>query len=252
MTTEAITSRDEPAGLVASSDQSPIIALFRQAIDKGADAAAAMETLYKLYAAERDHSSRLAFSRALTQFQSSCPPVPRTSKADILTKSGTKFSYAYADFEQIVETITPHLRDNGLSFSFDSACEADRLTCICTLRHVEGHCEQTAFSLPTASLSAMSLQQQVGAALTFAKRQSLVAILGLALTDPDPDAASDPTVLNQEQVADLSSLISEVNANMAKFLAYAGVSRLEEIRQADLNRLVIALRQRGRQQGGAR
>jgi len=105
----------------------PVFALFQQALDKGGEAVAAMETLYKLYAAEREHSARLGFSRALAAFQAECPPVPRSSKAEILTASGTKFGYAYADFEQIVETIGPHLRANGLSISFDSETDVDRL-----------------------------------------------------------------------------------------------------------------------------
>ncbi len=193
---------------------------------------------------ERDHSARLSFARALAAFQSQCPAVPRSSKAKIQTRAGTTFEYAYADFEQIVETITPHLRANGLSFSFDSEAEADKLRCVCRLTHIDGHGESSSFTLPTATASAMSAQQAVGAALTFAKRQALTAVLGLALTDPDPDGVADPTTIDEGQQADLRALVEEVGADMVKVLAYARVKDVSQIRVADLPSIVTALEAR--------
>ena len=220
---------------------SPVLALFQQALDKGADGANAMETLYRLYTAEREHTARLGFARALAAFQAECPPVPRTSSAKIATKSGTTFSYAYADFEQVVETIGPHLREHGLSFAFDSEMGTDRMTVSCTLRHVEGHSERSTFTLPTATASAMSAQQAAGAALSFGKRQALTAILGLALTDPDPDGAADPSTITEEQAANLRALVDETGAKLPKVLAYAGAETVEAIRAADYARVVAAI-----------
>jgi hypothetical protein len=238
----AVTELEEHRGELVPADASPaVFALFSQALEKGAEGAGAMETLYKLYTAEREHAARLAFARALARFQSECPAVPKTSKAEIKTKTGTTYGYTYADFEQVAATISLHLQRNGLSYAFDTEAGNDTLRCICRLMHVDGHVEHSSFSLPTATASAMSAQQAVGAALTFAKRQALTAVLGLALTDPDPDGAADPTTITAEQAADLRALVNELGLPLPKVLAYANASSVEEIRAADYARVIKAV-----------
>lgn len=233
-----MTDRTQLAPVDASP---PVFALFQQALEKGSEGAGAMETLYKLYTAEREHAARVAFSRALAAFQAECPPVPRSSRAEIKTRTGASYGYAYADFEQVAETIGPHLRKHGLSYAFDSETTDNALRCVCTLRHVDGHCERAAFTLPTATASAMSAQQAVGAALTFAKRQSLVAVLGLTIGDPDPDGAVDPTTITEDQAATILALVDEVKAPLAKVLAFAGAASVEQIRANDYARVIKAL-----------
>jgi hypothetical protein len=222
----------------------PVFALFQQALAKGAEGAGAMETLYKLYSAEREHSARLGFARAMSEFQRTCPPVQRTSAAKIVTKGGAEFGYKYADFEQIAETIGPHLRDNGLSYAFDSDAAGDKLKVMVRLSHVDGHTETSSFTLPTATASAMSAQQAVGAALTFAKRQCLVSVLGLALSDPDPEGQADRTPITESQAADLEALMDEVKAQPSKVLEWLGVAEVREIPAKDFSRVVAALEAR--------
>lgn len=241
MTAEAIvrTKSDRLVPADAPTDASPpVFALFQQALDKGAEGAGAMETLYKLYAAEREHAARIGFARALAAFQAECPPVPRSSTAEITTRAGTKFAYKYADFEEIVRVIGPHLQRHGLSYAFDSSCERETLTCVCRLTHVDGHVERSTFSLPTTTQSAMSAQQAVGAALTFAKRQALIAVLGLALSDPDHDGAADPTTITEAQASDLWALVQELKLDPAKVLAYANAPDFASIRAADYPRVL--------------
>jgi hypothetical protein len=209
--------KTEPAPIAVNASP-PVFALFQQALDKGAEGAGAMDTLYKLYAAEREHGARIAFAHALAAFQSRCPAVPRTSTAKIVTAGGGGFEYRYADFEQIAETIGPHLRANGLSYAFDSTTDGANLSCKIRLTHIDGHTETSSFTLPTATKSAMSAQQGVGAALTFAKRQCLIAVLGLALSDPDPDSEQDKTPITDAEAADLEAMAQEVGADRVKFL----------------------------------
>lgn len=237
----------KPESNLPATVSPPVLALFQQALEKGAEGAGAMETIYKVYVAECERTARLAFARSLAAFQAACPPIPRTSKAEIVTNSGTKFGYKYADFEQIAETVGPHLQENGFSYAFDSEADGSLLRCTCRLTHVDGHVERSSFSLPTATKSAMSPQQAIGAALMFAKRQTLVAVLGLAMTDPDPDHEGDPTPITEAQAADLRALVDELGLDMTKVLAYAGASDVESIRAADYDRVIKAVQSRRRQ-----
>lgn len=234
---------DAPLVVRPPRDSSPqVFGLFEKALERGPEGAGALEVIYKLHTQERDRSARLAFFEALAKFQAECPVIVRSSTAEILTKSGTKFSYKYADFEEVVETIGPHLRANQLSYAFDSEVDETRLRCDCRLTHVEGHTEVSRVAVPTETQSAMSKQQAIGAALTFAKRQALVAALGLAMGDPDPDGAADTSVISAGQAADLRALIDEKGAALPKVLAFAGVASVEDIRQTDYTRVVRALR----------
>ena len=238
--------KTEPAPMAFAGASPPVFALFRQALDKGTEGAGAMETLYKLYVAEREHGARISFAHALAAFQRTCPTVPRSSTAKIVTKGGASFAYSYADFEQVAETIGPHLRENGLSYAFDSTTDGANLTCTIRLSHIDGHTETSSFTLPTATASAMSSQQAVGAALTFAKRQCLVAVLGLALSDPDPDGEQDKTAITDAEAADLEALAQEVGADRVKFLGWLGVESFAAIPARNYKRAVGALQAKRR------
>jgi hypothetical protein len=202
-----------------------------RALEKGPEAVGALERLIDLHERIQRRNAELEFAGALARFQDQCPAIPRTSSAQIVTKSGGSYGYKYADFEQIVETTRPHLRANGFSFTFDAASRDGQLVVTGTLRHINGHLVTSSFSLPTsASNPGMSEQQKVGAAMTFAKRQVLCSLLGLSLTDPEADG-QDPTKMSESQVANLRALLSEVDRDgktLARLLALLGVDRLED------------------------
>ena len=232
---------------VPTDESSQVMALFSKALDRGEGGVEALGKLVELHERVQRRRAELEFSQALVAFQSNCPPIPRTSTAEIVTKSGTKFSYTYADLEQIVETVRPYLATFGLAFTFDSKADGKTLRCSCLLRHANGHQIVSNFELPTDSGSAMSEQQKVGAALTFAKRQSLVAVLGLTLTDPDPDGSADPTPITAEQEATLLGLIEETGSDPARFRKHFGLREVRDMRASQYAEAVRMLeRKRGR------
>jgi hypothetical protein len=113
---------------------------------------------------------------------------------------------------------------------------------ICTLRHRNGHSEDATFSCPVDSTSRMNAHQQHAAALTYAKRQSLVQVLGLTMTDPDPDAVQGGRgPIGPQQEALLEALIGEVGADKPRFLKFMGVAALAEIQAGDYPRALNAL-----------
>ena len=221
--------------------------LIQEAVAGRADVAV-IEKLVDLQDRMQRRSAELEFAEALAAFQDECPAIPRSSKAEIIMKSGGKFGYIYADFEQIVETARPHLRKHGLSFSFDSRVDdKGMLTATGTLRHVNGHSIASNFTLPTSSASAMSDQQRFGAALTFAKRQVLISVLGLSLTDPDPENEIDPTKIDEAQCATILALIDETQANIFKFLEHFSIEAVDGLLASDYRKAIAMLeRKRGR------
>ena len=228
-----------PTPLSLAPPETEVGALIRLAISAGQTPT----ELYAIYREERDRWAAKEFASSMARFQSVCPPVPRKSKADIVTGSGARYSYTFAELDEIARTVNPHLRDNGLSYTWDSKLTAGVLSCICTLRHANGHCVSASFSASTESRAGMSEMQKTAAALTFARRQSLVQVLGLTTCDYDIDGATGKSgeKISDEQVATLSSLITESRADVKRFLQFARVAQLSEILLSDYGRLVQAL-----------
>lgn len=207
-----------------------------------------VETIERLVALREradERSAREAYFAALRSFSAACPPVQKTSKAKITTRTGGGYEYAYAELDEIAETVRPHLEANGFAYTWDCELSTDSaiLITICTLRHVAGHMTSSRFPVPTASSSAMSDQQRYAAAFTFGRRQSLFGVLGLSTTEATPDEPGQMATITAEQAANLESLLDETKRDRVKFLRYAGAASLAEIAAGRYAELVALLEQ---------
>lgn len=208
--------------------------LLYLAVEKGVDAGS-LERLTALHERVSDRQARIAFFGALARFQELCPPIPHSKQVDFVTTDGQKVSYGYAELPAIAKRIAPFLKECGLSYGWDTEAKGDALTVVCTLRHTDGHSERSTFTVPTTSRAGMSPAQKFGAAGTFAKRQSLVQVLGIT-TESDPDgvqaAAMDPTPISKEQLEALEAEIERRRLNVPRLLKWLKVQKLDEIRAA--------------------
>jgi hypothetical protein len=206
-----------------------ITTILAAAVDKGM----APESLDKLLAVYERMEAKVAAKQAaedLAAFQSECPVIAKSATAKIATKSGGSYSYQYAPLDTIANTIRPHLTRHGLSYTWDSDEADGRIACTCTVRHVNGHAFTARFSCGIDTAAAMSGAQKSAAALTFARRQSLVQALGLTTGENDSDATADTgATINEHELANLRVLIDEVKQDVPRFLKWAGVARLDDI-----------------------
>lgn len=203
--------------------------ILRAAIDSKVP----VETIERLVALKERiemRSAAMDFNAALAAFQAECPPIRKTSKASITTKSGGQYAYTYAELDEIARTTRPILTKHGLSYSWDSEVNGNRLTCVCIVRHVAGHSQTAKFNVSTETTSAMSDQQKMAAALTTARRHSLIQALGLTTTDADTDGAEHSSeAITEEQAFEIKKLIETSGADAAKFLAFVGAKTVEAI-----------------------
>jgi hypothetical protein len=131
-----------------------------------------------------DHKSIFA---ALAAFQSECPPIPKTRTAKIPGKGdggAGGYSYKYADLGDILDAIRPVLATHGLSFTQAALTNGSQVGCRTTVHHDSGG----AIEGEPLTLNAGPSPQTAGSALTYARRYSLTAALGIA-TEEDDDAA---------------------------------------------------------------
>lgn len=130
-------------------------------------------------------SAAQAFAAAFVKALASMPDVHKDKTAQIETKSGGKFSYSYADLASIIALVRPVLAKHGLAYAQATDTLADGTVSVTTrIYHEGGHVE----SFGTLSLNAGTDARQAGGAVTYARRYSLCAALGIA-PDEDTDGA---------------------------------------------------------------
>jgi hypothetical protein len=117
---------------------------------------------------------------ALTTFQSTVPPIKWDSKVEVETNKGYRYTFNYASMRAINEAIAPALKEAGLAVV--QTIGMGELTT--ALLHVSG--EFISSSCPLVFSDHMSNQDK-GSVVTYMRRYSLAAILGL-VTDDDDDA----------------------------------------------------------------
>lgn len=240
---EVVAEQEQPRALVMHEGaMSP--ARILDIIDAGVNRGIPVEALERLQAIlERaeDRSRAAEFAQAVAAFQAKCPPIRKNAKAKIATKSGAQFEYTYAELDFIAREIAPLLQEVGLSYSWDSETKDKLLTCTCILRHTNGHSERANFTCPVESLMGATEQQKHGAALTYARRQSLIQVLGLVTGDPDLDGAS-PERVTEEQVMALKDLVAELGVDRARLLQYLGVDSFEGIPASNYGATVATIK----------
>lgn len=89
----------------------------------------------------------------------------------------------YADFTAVMDACRHPLADNGLSIM--QYCETinDKLTLVTMLAHTSGQWIKSYFPLNPVNMTS----QAIGSAMTYAKRYSLSAMLGIVSDDEDDD-----------------------------------------------------------------
>ena len=146
----------------------------------------AMERLFNLYKEVKAEKAKEAFVVALAKFQSQCPVIKKTKK--VLNKDGRTIRYMYAPMDSVIEQIKKPLSENGFSYNWDSTREEKHIKVVCKLTHIGGHTEQSTFDIPIVESQYMTSPQSYATAQSYAKRYTLLNVLGIGTADEDTDA----------------------------------------------------------------
>lgn len=120
---------------------------------------------------------------ALAQLQTRLPRIAKDQTAKVPTKAGGSYQYSYADLAQVSQQVLPILGELGLAFTSRPTMHEGRFVLVYELRHISG--EMIAGEYP---LSERATPQEIGGAITYARRYCLCAVTGVAPDDDDNDA----------------------------------------------------------------
>lgn len=129
--------------------------------------------------------TRTAWAEAFVAAQAEMPEIPKGRRATIQTRGGGQYAYSYADLPAILAAVSPVLAKHGLGVA-QSVEIADNGVAVRTrIYHIGGHAEEFGPLVLPAGEDARA----VGSAITYARRYSLCAALGIS-ADEDDDAAT--------------------------------------------------------------
>jgi hypothetical protein len=92
----------------------------------------------------------------------------------------------YADLGSVIQAAKKPLSDNGLSYTQHPAVTDSHVTVTTILMHLSGEWIESEISLPLDGGKGLSLAQSMGAIITYLRRYTLSAILGI-YADEDTD-----------------------------------------------------------------
>lgn len=122
---------------------------------------------------------------ALAAVQADLPVVGKDQKATVKSDKGS-YTYKYANLAAVSAAILPLLSKNGLAWvtlpTFD---EGGRFVLRYELRHVSGESLAGSYPLPNTSRP-----QEMGSAITYARRYALCAVTGVAPEEDDDNASA--------------------------------------------------------------
>ena len=117
-------------------------------------------------------------------------PDLKNPKKDKEVSTGT-YTYKYAQLDTILESVKPILSKNGIAIIQDAANIPGAIVITTMLLHKSGQWFSSELEMPTgANNSRMNGAQAVGSAITYGRRYSITALLGIAAEEDDDGAGA--------------------------------------------------------------
>ena len=194
-----------------------------------------VEQLFKLYTQMDAERARRSYHAAFAQMQPALPAVERKGKS---------LNGRYARLEDIIGTIMPTLAGHGFGLSFRTSEAASKVIVTCHLSHKDGHSESTEYAFPYDVSGNKNAIQAIASAISYGKRYTMNALLGIATRDEDDDgnAACAGETLDEDQIVTLSNLMKDRGVSLDKFLAGMKIESVSDLPKARFGEAMGRLR----------
>ena len=158
------------------------------------------------------------------------------------------FKSLYADLPSGLAIVRPTLAAHGIALVQATAIDGDVMMLETRLIHKSGQWVGSFY--PVIKFPAP--QQQIGSALTYAKRYSMFALVGIAGADEDDDGnaastASTPAPvkaaarLSDDQISKIDDLLEVTGSDRGRFLKFFRVGALEELPSGQFDEAIAML-----------
>jgi hypothetical protein len=154
-------------------------------------------------------------------------------------KDKAGYGYKYADLATVLQIARPILTTHGIAILQDTATTADAVSVSTRLVHSSGQwIESEPLTMLVELKKGLSHAQCVGSVVTYARRYSLAALVGIAQEDDDAAGAKEeqkaPLITDQQLSAlhDLCAAAGKAEADIAKAMGVATLAALPAAKYA--------------------
>ena len=157
-----------------------------------------------------DREAKKAFNSALVEFKKNPPRI---------IKNAAGHTNKYATIDSVARQLDPELFKFGLAFRLRTTkAEDNAVGVFCVLSHADGYSEESYMESAPDKSGTMNAIQGKGSTITYLKRYTLLAALGLAEQGEDDDGISAhmKKAVDETQVNTLQELIEKAETTAQK------------------------------------
>lgn len=156
--------------------------MLQVAVAQGADLQK-LEQLMALQERWEKSEARKAYDAAMAAFKQNPPRIVKNKLVDFATSKG-RTSYRHATHDEVTNKITAALAPHGLSFRWNvEQQDGGMIRVTCVLTHAAGHSEHVSMHASRDDSGNKNSIQQLGSAVTYLQRYTLLAVTGLTTAD---------------------------------------------------------------------
>jgi len=227
--------------------------IISRAVAEGRDVAV-IEKLMGLQERWEKNQAKKAFDEAIALARAEFKPITKNRQVGFQSKKAgsERTDYRHEDLAEIARTVDATLAKYGLSYRWrTSSAPNEPVTVTCIVSHRLGHSEENTLSAGRDDSGSKNSIQQIGSTITYLQRYTLKAALGLAASNDDDGSAAtaDDGPINDKQAAEITTLIDKTKSDITRFLFWAGVPSISDIKTSQFNDCVAMLE--AKQQRGA-
>jgi ERF superfamily protein len=209
-----------------------------------------LEVIAKMRREVLSDQAREAFMEHFAAFSAELPQIERDGTVALVKDGVEKGRYPFTTIEAMDMILRPLLAKHGLAISFSSIDNKDSITIVGTLSGW-GWERSSTYTLPPDAGPGRNAIQARGSSRRYAKRYIVDDLCNVVRKGKDDDAkGAIEALIDATQIKELVALIKATATDEANFLKVmvTGAESLQDIRQRDFPRLVMALRERQQKQ----
>ena len=205
-----------------------------------------LEVIAKMRREVLTDQAREAFMEHFAAFSAELPQVERDGTVELVKDGRVMGRYSFTTIEGMDIVLRPLLAKHGFAISFSSADNANGVTVTGTLSGW-GWERSSTYTLPPDKGPGRNELQARGSSRRYAKRYVTDDLCNVVRKGKDDDArGAMEALIDATQIKELTDLIKATATDEAAFLKtmVSGAESLQDIRQRDYPRLVMALREK--------
>lgn len=194
-----------------------------------------------------EDEAKEAYQFHFAAFAAEMPAVERDGWVELGQGKGR---YPFTTYEQMDKVLRPLLTKHGLSLQFwSSAPESKEVVIVHGALTGWGWSRESTYPVPPDVGPGRNALQARGSAQTYAKRYCADLLCNIVRKGRDDDGRGAlEALIDGTQTQELLDLIAATKTDEAAFLKImvSGAQKLEDVRQRDFNRLLLALKDKAR------